>query len=134
MIKLPFRRRAVVTPEVPAPLDRAAARRMADRAERRRIKHQQFISRMCHRCGFGAVKGVPNSNLVRVKDEEGNDAWGHASPTVCAGFVMAITNSARENVRQAFADFLRITWTRTQKWFHSQTDVFKKFWRTEESR
>lgn len=83
----------------------------ADRAERRRqekLASKQLAIHVCWRCGFPALKGIPNSNLVKCLDPDGNVVLGHASPTVCGGSVRAITLQARESVKESGSDFYRI--------------------------
>lgn len=98
-------------------------RRRADKALK-----AAYRVRTCWRCGFASVKEVPNSYLVISRDDLGNVAWSHASPTVCAGYVLAITNQARETVRGAFSDLVRIIGMRTREKLTGAYRLFRKFW------
>lgn len=101
---------------------------VATRSDRRRAAAEEkhaLKARVCWRCGFASVKEVPNSYLVIGRDSEGNVGWTHASPTVCAGYVLAITNQARETVRGAAADLFRILTLRTAE----KLQTFLRFWK-----
>lgn len=111
----PFARK-VRQSTIPLTLEQLQSVARENRAERRRADRQLKINsarssaRVCWRCGFGALKGIPNSNIVRMKDNEGTETWGHAQPTVCAGAVRAITAQARMSVKEALIDFAGISW------------------------
>jgi len=76
----------------------------------REVKKFEAKARVCYICGFGPLKGVAYSYLVRTKDQDGNVVFGHASPAVCAGAVGAITSQARESFKETFSDLLRLAW------------------------
>lgn len=126
----------VITP------DEAWALRRKSRGERRReLKQSKNLAlatsaRVCWRCGFGALPRIANSNLVRMKDNEGNEVFGHASPLVCAGSVRAVTSQARENVGEALSDFLRVTQMRVEGylrlWVSSLKANLIRFFTTED--
>lgn len=73
------------------------------RAERRRALAAERAAqsiRVCSYCGFGAVKGVSNSNLVKTAE-----GFTHATPVACAGIIAAMTSSTRSTFRGLLTDF-----------------------------
>lgn len=105
------------------------------RADRRREYRETLKAsqqaRSCWRCGYGTIAGVRGSNLARSTDLDGQPAWSHANPSVCAGAVLAVTSMARESVKEASSDLVRTVHIRAEgllrQYFHNLKTGFVTF-------